>query len=402
MEDNTQVYIDILNNFRKEMTEIQIQYAEAFIKYGTTRRVAELFDRNTTSVRRSLNAIIRKFGQRRSSSVPEYDTSPVSVGFGVDAYSAYYNSDGKRQAHWIKAKRDQSEVYQDLLDSMEDLSKQLPKVPEIPTPSPSAIDPDVMAIYPLGDPHIGLLSYEPETGNDWDLTIAESVFLPLFDKLVKTAPQSKECLVIDLGDFWHYDGMEQRTMRSGHKVDADGRPSKMVQVGFRIMRQMIESALTHHEIVHVVVLPGNHDDLGSIFLRTALYHIYMDNPRVKVSLSPNVFQYHIWGLNLVGMHHGDKCKMQQLPMVMAADKHEEWGKSKFRHWYVGHFHNDSAWVNSGKELQGCKMETFRTIVGSEGYAHEAGYRSDQDGKAIILHKDYGEVSRFTVNISQVR
>jgi hypothetical protein len=191
-------------------------------------------------------------------------------------------------------------------------------------------------------------------------------------------------------------------MRSGHKVDADGRPSKMIQVGFRIMRQMIDSALMVHNIVHVKVLPGNHDDLGSIFLRVALLHIYEGNPRVVIDQSPNVFQYFDWGKNLIGIHHGDKCKMASLPMVMAADQPELWGQTLFRHWYIGHFHNDSTHVFSGKDLQGCKVETFRTIVGKEGYAHEAGYRSPQDGKAIVLHKEYGEIERYTVNIDQVR
>lgn len=134
----------------------------------------------------------------------------------------------------------------------------------------------------------------------------------------------------------------------------------------------------------------------------ALFHIYENEPRVRIDLSPNVFQYFDWGKNIIGIHHGDKCKMDRLPMVMAADQPKSWGNSEFRHWYVGHFHNDSSHVFSGKDLQGCKVETFRTIVGTEGYAHEAGYRSPQDGKAIILHKDFGEVERYTVNISQIR
>jgi hypothetical protein len=284
---------------------------------------------------------------------------------------------------------------------MEDLASELPKFQPLPKES-TFVDPNLLTVYPLGDPHIGLLTYTPEVGADWDLKIAESVFLPLFDKLVTTAPASDECLIIDLGDFWHYDGMEQKTMRSGHKVDADGRPSKMVQVGFRIMLQMVRSALRIHNIVNVKVMPGNHDDLGAIFLRTALYHIFENEPRVNVDLSPSVFQYFHWGLNLLGIHHGDKCKQGALPMVMAADQAELWGATKFRKWLIGHFHHDSSVIYNGKEQQGCTAETFRTIVAGEGYAHEAGYRPLQDGKAIVFDKRFGEVQRYTVNISQIR
>jgi hypothetical protein len=284
---------------------------------------------------------------------------------------------------------------------MSDLAQNLPKL-RATKATPDKVDPNLLTVYPLGDPHIGLLCYTPEVGGDWDLKIAEEVFMPLFDNLVTVAPSSEECLIVDLGDFWHYDGMEQKTMRSGHKVDADGRPSKMIQVGFRIMRQMIDSALRVHKKVNVKIMPGNHDDLGSIFLRVALIHIYENEPRVEIDDSPNVFQYFHWGLNLLGIHHGDKCKATALPMVMAADQPQLWGSTKFRKWLIGHFHNDSSIIYNGKEMQGVSAETFRTIVGREGYAHEAGYRSDQDGKAIVLHKEYGEIERYTVNISQIR
>ena len=191
-------------------------------------------------------------------------------------------------------------------------------------------------------------------------------------------------------------------MRSGHKVDADGRPSKMIQVGYRILLSMIRAALRIHQIVNVKIMPGNHDDLGSIFLRESLWHIFEDEPRVKIDLSPSVFQYFHWGLNLVGIHHGDKCKLNNLPMVMAADQAELWGQTQFRKWLIGHFHHDSSVIHNGKDLQGCSYETFRTIVAGEGYAHEAGYRPLQDGKVLVLHKDYGEIERYTVNLSQIR
>ncbi|MCP4489817.1 MAG: oxidoreductase [Gammaproteobacteria bacterium] len=393
-------YSDILDKFANELTSTQFQYLEKMVEFNSGKRVADYFDRNESSVRRSLTAIRKKF-QLRDSQVPAHMTDPVPEAMSIKGTSTLYDQDGNRRMHWIKTERGQDKVYQDLVTSMEDLAEQLPKIPKRSN-LPNGVDPDLMTVYPIGDPHIGLLCYEPEVGADWDLQIAEAMFLPLFDNLVTKAPPSKECLIIDLGDFWHYDAMDQRTTRSGHKVDADGRPSKMIQVGYRILLRMIESALSHHEIVHVKILPGNHDDLGSVFMRTSLVHIYANEPRVIVDQTPNVFQYHTWGNTLIGMHHGDKCKMNQLPMVMAADEPKSWGMAEYRYWMVGHFHHDSTTIHNGKEMQGCKVETFRTIVGREGYAHEDGYRSGQDGKALVIHKKYGEVERYTVNIGQTR
>lgn len=390
----------ILDHYGEELSVPVKRYIASYLKLGSYCAVGKEFGVNESSVRRTLQRAFEKYSVKQST-VPEHMDDDVPEPFTVDRYSAMYDSDGNRRMHWIKVKRDQQDVYRDLVEAMTDLAQELPKIPER-NREIGEVDPNLLTTYPLGDPHIGLLTYTPEVGVDWDLKIAEKVFLPLFDTLVRTAPPSEECLIIDLGDFWHYDGMEQQTMRSGHKVDADGRPSKMIQVGFRIMLQMIASALLVHQRVNVKILPGNHDDLGAIFLRVSLYHIFEGNPRVHVDQSPNVFQYFSWGKNLLGIHHGDKCKMAALPMVMASDQPKLWGEAVYRKWLVGHFHSDSHTVLRGKDLQGCSVETFRSIIPNEGYAHEAGYRSPQDGKAIVFHKEYGEISRYTVNLSQIR
>ncbi|MEE8598455.1 MAG: hypothetical protein V3S69_02890 [Dehalococcoidales bacterium] len=391
---------EILKKYPDELSSTAKRYMEMYQVSRSYHGVAKECGVNESTVRRCLKAAFIRYSVKKST-VPEHMDDDVDEPFAVEKYSANYDRHGNRVQHWIKVKREQQDIYRDLKESITELSQDLPQFPKSKRES-NEIDPKLLAVYPLGDPHIGMLTYTPEVGQDWDLKIAEKMFLPLFNNLVTVAPPCKECLIIDLGDFWHYDGMEQKTMRSGHKVDADGRPSKMIQVGFRIMLQMIFSALQVHETVHVKVLPGNHDDLGSIFLRVGLYHVFANEPRVIIDQSPSVFQYFNWGKNLLGMHHGDKCKMAALPMIMAADQAELWGATQFRNWLVGHFHHSSATVLSGKDLQGCSVETFRSIIPGEGYAHEAGYRSPQDGKAIILHKDYGEIQRYTVNISQIR
>lgn len=391
---------ELLTRYSGPVTPSQRDYMESYIKTGSYVATAKQFRVNESTVRKAIQLVLNQ-ATLQQNTVAEHMNEELSPALSVKGTSAMYDQDGNRRIHWIKTEKNREQIYNDLVDAMENLSQELPKMPKQKRES-TKVDPELLTVYPLGDPHIGLLTYTPEVGVDWDLKIAEKMFLPLFDKLVTTAPASNECLIIDLGDFWHYDGMEQKTMRSGHKVDADGRPSKMIQVGYRILLSMIESALRIHKKVNVKIMPGNHDDLGSIFLRVSLWHIYEGNPRVNIDLSPSVFQYFHWGDNLLGIHHGDKCKANALPMVMASDQALLWGCTKFRKWLIGHFHHDSTIIYSGQELQGCTAETFRTIVAGEGYAHEAGYRPLQDGKAIVFHKQYGEVERYTVNISQVR
>ena len=79
-------------------------------------------------------------------------------------------------------------------------------------------------------------------------------------------------------------------------------------------------------------------------------------------------------------------------MIMATDRQKDWGETDYRYWWTGHIHHDSV-----KEFAGVKCESFRVLAHVDAYAANAGYRSGRDMKAIILHKEYGEVGRHIIN-----
>lgn len=346
------------------------------------------------SVRQSLKQSAKKAANLGYA--PKHDMTKTTVSpFRVKGTSTLYGEDGGLKIQWVKTERDKAAFLQEVADTIHEITDDLPVLPEIPVVDPNHINQMTHAVYPLGDPHIGMLSWGEETGEDWDLAIAERVYASVWAELVRSAPRCAECTIVDLGDFWHSDNYEQTTARSGQKVDQDGRYAKMIKVGYRIMMQMIVLALEHHEIVNVVILPGNHDDVGSLFLRESLTHIFAANPRVRVNPSVSVFQYLQWGKTLVGFHHGHTCKMKDLAGVMAAD-HRSWSECTHRYWYTGHIHHDSV-----IELQGCRAESFRVIPPNEAYAHERGYRAGRDSKCVILHRERGEISRFTRDIEYV-
>jgi hypothetical protein len=81
---------------------------------------------------------------------------------------------------------------------------------------------------------------------------------------------------------------------------------------------------------------------------------------------------------------------------MATDQAKQWGETEFRTWLTGHIHHDTR-----KEFAGCDVESFRTLSAKDAYATWGGYRARQDSKCLVIHKQYGEVERHTVNIKQV-
>lgn len=374
-------------------TERQKELCMAVIKEGSGNAGARAIGMDLGQASKMLSSIRGRAA--RAGYSPEHDmTRTVPEGFHVRGTSTLYDAEGNAKLQWVKSSIDHERQREIMQQAIEALGADLPRLPA--TVGPEYARSDLMAVYPLGDPHIGMLSWAQETGVDWDLAIAEKAFRGVFDRLVKTAPHCEQAVIVNLGDYFHYDNMEGTTSRSKHSLDTDGRYAKMVQVGVRILRQMIHSALEHHKSVRVINATGNHDDTGSLFLSVCLANIYENEPRVTIDQAPAPFHYVQHGKTMFGVHHGHTCKPGQLPGVMAADQPVMWGETIHRYWYTGHIHHETK-----KEFPGVVQESFRTVAAKDAYAAWGGYRAGQDSKCIVLHNLHGEVERHTVNISQL-
>lgn len=379
--------------FQYCQTDRQREICRAVIASGGVNAAAQSIGMDSGQASKMISAIRARAA--RAGYSPEHDmVRTVPEGFHVRGTSTLYDGEGNPRMQWVKSSIDHERQAEMMREAIDALCSDLPRL--APTTGPEHASADLMAVYPLGDPHIGMLSWAQETGMDWDLLIAERAFCGVFDRLVKTAPHCEQAVIVNLGDYLHYDNMEGTTTRSGHSLDTDGRYAKMVQVGVRIIRQMIQSALAHHKHVRVINATGNHDDTGSLFLSVCLANIYENEPRVTIDQAPAPFHYVQHGRTMFGVHHGHTCKPAQLPGVMAADRPEMWGATVHRYWYTGHIHHDTK-----KEFPGVTQESFRTLAARDAYATWGGYRSGQDSKCIVLHNLHGEVERHTVNISQL-
>lgn len=311
-------------------------------------------------------------------------------GFKMGKVTIQRNAIGEVERTWERMCEDTERQRLLFEQSCKSAVKKLPVI--VPRKAKGEYLNNIMTAYPIGDPHFGEYIWGDECGKDWDLSIAERVHCGAMAALVESAPSSEHALVVNLGDAAHYDSMIAVTPRSGHHLDADSRYAKMVDVLIMAMRQVIESALSKHKYVHVVHVIGNHDETGAVWLSRLFAHLYSKEPRVTVETSPSVFSYYRWGKNLIGMHHGHTAKADRLGAIMATDRAQDWGETTHRYWYTGHVHHESK-----KEYPGCVVESFNTLAPGDSYAHAGGWRSRQNMKCIVLHKEHGEVARHTVN-----
>ena len=370
-----------MNLARSAFTEDEI--LAAVKEHGSNNRAAIALGLS----RRSVDKRVKRLALRGYA--PEHDmTRTVPDGYMVKGVSTLYDKDGAIAAQWVKSSLDAQQVKLMLESAMAAMVADLPKLPR--RKAEGKYNQQIMACYPLGDPHVGMKAWAAECGQDWDLDIAERVHCGVMADLVDRAPASEWATIVNLGDLFHYDSMAAVTPRSGHMLDADGRYAKMIAVGIKIMRQCIESALGKHKFVRVVNAIGNHDETGALWLSQALSMVYEREPRVVVDKSPSVFNYVEFGKTLIGVHHGHSCKKEKLPAVMAADRPEAWGRTKHRYWWTGHIHHESF-----KEYPGVSVESFNTLAVADAYAATNGYRSREQAKCIVIHAELGEVARLT-------
>lgn len=383
------------------------QYLEALLKHGGDRKKAALELGVTPRAVWENVKICEARGERIPESPYNSDRRAYMVqqseaahkaapeGFSVKGASTLYDAEGVVRLQWVKTNVAQEEQTNALIDALKEVFAEHPKVPQIAPPSLS--NSSLLTVYPIGDAHCGMHAWGEETGEDFDLKIFEADLTNAASRLVATSPPSKYAMIVDVGDYIHINDKSNRTPASGHMLDADSRYGKIVRVAVRTLRSVIDMALTKHEIVYLYSRPGNHNPDSYVILQVSLSLLYEDNPRVIVDQSPAWYVYHEFGKNLIGITHGDKCKMTELGGIMAADKPEAWGRTAFKTWLTGHIHCDKKY-----EGRGWTAESFRTLAAPDAYSRGAGYRSGRDMKAIVLHEDFGEIERYRVDISRVR
>lgn len=256
--------------------------------------------------------------------------------------------------------------------------------PPVATPEP-VTDSDTMSVYPLADLHLGLMSWEDETGGNYDTNIARDTYAACYRRLIEATPASNHALILGLGDLLHADNYENRTDRSGNSLDVDSRYPKVLRESVKLIRYIIDLALTKHSSVEVRIMSGNHDTRSAIAVSLALSLGYEHDPRVKVDDSPNYIWFKRYGKVLLGATHGDKAKMSDMPLIMAQDRPHDWAESTRRRVFTGHIHHERL-----REIGGVVVESLRSPVARDAYHSFEGYRS---GRSVYSYTFWTDGSR---------
>lgn len=341
---------------------------------------------------RTIHHIIFGRGKNKITDLPEHLQGDGTL---LKGRSVLLDANGNIKQQWVKTEeKADTEAMKSIIM---DLCSELPSLPPVKYENAKFKNSDLLTVYPMGDPHFGLYAWDEETeGGDFDLSIAERDLCEAMERLVASSPPSENALIINLGDFFEADNMQGETMRSKHKLDTDTRWLKVLRTGIRALIRCVQAALTKHKHVTVICAIGNHDDHSSMFLMTVLSHLFEKEKRLTIQDAPTIKHYFHWESVLIGVHHGHTIKMKDLVAQMPYDRPAEFNASKHRYWWTGHIHQDRK-----IEEQGVLVESARTLAARNAWAASNGYRSGRDAKAVVYHKDFGEVERHTVSVDML-
>jgi len=346
--------------------------------------------------RQSVHRSIEAARQRRLASGIE---RLVPAGLTVKGVSTYYTVDEetgekKEKGQWIKTDRKKEAE----LEAMREVTKQLADSVDglkIPTRLPLDTEEGLLTVYVTTDMHLGQYAWAKEAGSDVNVETVYSNTLNAHMMLHKTAPNSRQAIVLDLGDTMHSSSDANRT-RSGNELDVDTRHAKIFKklVGLKIA--MIDIALRKHEKVRYVIVPGNHSEMIACYLVAMLSAYYRNEPRFEIDEDMTMHKYYRHGKTLLGFHHGHSTKLVRLPEVMVWDQKDAISATDYRYWLTGHIHKDTVIDNPI-----CRIESFRNMTPNDAWAQGVGYRSNKQATAITYSRLYGEVARNIVSIAEV-
>lgn len=383
-----------LNDLRPWATVRQLEYIEAIEKHGSMRQAAVVLGTAKTTISDSIKRL-RARAARQGHSPAHGMTKTVPDGFHLKGTSTLYNADGGITQQWVKTNIDHERQAELARIAVEALAQEIPRLHPLPPPS-KVLAPSLCNCYVITDYHLSMLSHREETGDDWDLKIAERTLLEWFRQAISQSPDAETGVFAQLSDLLHSDGIEPLTPASKHVLDVDTRFYKVVRSVIRLLRQIIDMLLSKHQRLHIVMADANHDPVSQIWLREWFAVLYENEPRITVDRSPNPYNAFEFGSVALFFHHGHKRKVANVSEVFAAQFREMFGRTRYAYAHTGHLHSIEV-----KENGLMVVEQHRTLAARDAYAARGGWLSGRDAKVITYHRDFGEVSRLTINSDMV-
>lgn len=376
-------------------TEKEILYLDATKKAGSMRGAARSCNVGEACVRGAIKRAQLRATTHGYSSDPKL-TVDVPEPYYIREKSILYGSEGEVRQQWVKIKLEEENKFRVIEETLQAWTADLPRY--APIKAPRNTYSQLCNLYTFTDYHMGMLAWDKQSGSDWNIEIAKNLLVKVFEEMMAASPEAESCVLNNLGDFLHYDGLLPVTPSHGHILDADGSYSQMVAATIHVIRTLIDMALHKHKKVYVVMAEGNHDLSSSVWLRHMLKYMYLNEPRLTVNNSEEPYYVYQHGNTMLGFHHGHKKKFGEgLGLLFAAKYPAIWGSTTKRYIHTGHYHHEKV-----QELSGVKLIQHPTLASADAYAARGGWLSERQASSITYHSKYGKVGEIIITPEMVQ
>lgn len=246
----------------------------------------------------------------------------------------------------------------------------------------------------IPDAHFGKMAWGKETlGRSYDTPIAAQTFLRALETLIDRSEgfSFQQVLFVVGNDLLNSDDEMGRTTK-GTFVSTDGRYQKT----FVTVRETITTAIERLRKlapVKVVMVSGNHDELGVWHLGDSLECYFAKYDDVEVDNSPAQRKYHRHGNVLLCLTHGDKGKREDYPLLIATERSKDFGETKFREIHTGHIHQTKL-----QEWHGVRVRILPSLSPPDAWHAENGFTGQQrNAEAYVWNDVEGLIAQFYCN-----
>lgn len=248
----------------------------------------------------------------------------------------------------------------------------------------------------IPDLHIGKMSHREETGEDYDLKIASERYKNAITQLLRTANlDNVSDILLPIGnDLFNVDN-QFSTTTGGTPQDCDSRFYKMVGAAKELLINTI-TGLSAFARVHVLIVPGNHDEVTTFMLGEILEAWFHNDSNITVNNTAKLRKYFQFGKNSFLYTHGDKEKHGDLGLIFATEEPILWADTKYRFVKLGHLHKQKKieYITTDT-LQGFQIEILPSLSSTDKWHYGKGYLGNKQAKAYLYDKELGEIAQYT-------
>ena len=246
---------------------------------------------------------------------------------------------------------------------------------------------EVCGIMSLQDIHFG------KEGNETIDKDFEDTIIYLISKSIVCHDIKKLYFVVG-GDLINMDTFAGTTT-SGTPLDNSMTATDAYIKAFDAMHWAINLLKSYCEKLVVVYIPGNHDRLSSFHLVHALSKSILSDD-IEWDIEYEERKVHVWHSNFNGFEHGDAMN-KNTPIIYATEFSEEWGKTKHRTLFTGHFHqNRKVEYITTTETAGFIHKTLPSLSKTDYYHYHKKYTGNKrSGKIELQSPNKGNICEFT-------